>query len=99
MVIIIVVYLDSLLVVSAKKRDEERALRNFHYYFPIKDLEGPSRYLGGRITRDRDAGTLKLGQFEYVKAMVERFRIATTSAIPSVAGGIIALSRADGPQT
>ena len=97
-VVIIVVYVDDLLVVSASKRDEEQALEDLHSCFPIKDLGEPSHYLGYSITRDRDAGTLKVDQRQYVQEIAERFGITKTSAIPTAAGRK-ALSKADGPQT
>ena len=59
-VVIIVVYVDVLLVASETKRDEEQAINDLRSCFPIKDLEEAGFYLGCRITRDRDAGTLKL---------------------------------------
>ena len=61
-VIIIVVYVDDLLVASETKRDEEQAMKDLRSCFPIKDLGEAELYLGCHITRDRDAGTLKLDQ-------------------------------------
>ena len=98
MVVIIVVYVDDLLVASATKRDEEQALKDLHSFFPTKDLGEASFYLGCHILRDRDAGTLRLDQHQYVRALVERFETTKTSAIPSAAGGK-PLSKADGHLT
>ena len=58
-VVIIVVYVEDLLMVSATKRDEEQALEDLHSCFPIKDLGELAYYLGYNITRDRGTGTLK----------------------------------------
>ena len=59
-VVIIVVFVDDLLVASETKRDEEQAINDPRSYFPIKGLGEAGHYLGCHITRDRDAGTLKL---------------------------------------
>ena len=58
--VIIVVYVDDLLVASETKRDEEQAINDLRSCFPIKDLGEAGFYLGCHITRDRDAGKLKL---------------------------------------
>lgn len=94
-VIIIVVYIDDLLVVRATKCEEEQALRDLYSCLSIKDLGERSFYLGRHITRDRDAGTLKVDQCQ---AVAERFGTTKTRAIPSAAGGK-GLAKADGPHT
>ena len=97
-VVVIVVYVDDLLVASATKHDEEQAVRDLRSCFSIKDLGEASYYLGCHITRDRNAGTLKFDQRQYIRTVAERFGVTKTSAIPSAAGGK-ALSKSDGPQT
>ena len=72
-VVIIVTYVDELLVASATNRDEEKASKYLHFWFPIKDLGEASLYLRCHTSRDRDAKTLKLSQHQHVQALAERF--------------------------
>ena len=95
--VIIVVYVDDLLVASETKRDEEQALNNLRYCFPIKDLGEAGFYLGCHITRDRDAGTLKFGHHHYVRTMASEFSIEKTSTTQETAGAK-PLSKDDAPQ-
>ena len=94
--VIIVVYVDDLLLISATKKDEERALADLQSSFPIKDLGEISYYLGCHVSRDRKIGTVTLDQHQYAKKVIKRFEIVKTSKIP-VATGAAALSKADGP--
>ena len=64
--------MDDLLVARTTKRDEEQALKDLHSYFSIKDLGEASFYLECHISRDRDAGTLKLDQHQSVQAAAGR---------------------------
>ena len=97
-VAIIVVYVDDLLVVTATKRDEAQAMEDLRFCFPIKDLGEASYYLGCHITRDRQAGTLKLDQHRYIQTVARRFDIKKTSVIPS-APGTKPLSKSNAPET
>ena len=74
-VVIIVVYVDDLLVASETKRDEAGAMKDLRSSFSIKDLGEAGFYLGCHITRDRDAGTLKLDQHRYVQTVTSKFNI------------------------
>ena len=95
---IIVVCVDDLLTTSETKYDEEQAINNLRSCFPIKDLGEAGFYLGCHITRDRDAGTLKLYQRQYVRTMASKFSIEKTSITPAAAGAT-PLSQDDAPQT
>ena len=97
-VVIIVVYVDDLLVASETKRDEEQAMKDLRYCFPIKDLGKTGFYLGCHITRDRDAGTLKLDQHRYVRTVASKFNAEVTSTTPAAAGER-PLFMDDAPQT
>ena len=55
-------------------------------------------YLGCHITRERDAGTLKLDQHRYVRTMASKFNVWKTSITPAAAGEK-PLSKDDAPQT
>ncbi|CAN0457551.1 unnamed protein product, partial [Ascophyllum nodosum] len=66
--------------------------------FPIKDLKEAGFYLGCHITRDRDAGTLKLDQHRYVRTMASKFNDGKTSTTPAAAGAK-PLSKDDASQT
>ena len=97
-VVIIVVYVDDLLVASESKCDKEQAMKDLRSCFPIKDLGEAKFYLGCHITRDRDAGTLKLDQHHYVRTVASKFNVEKTSTTPAAAGAK-PLSKDDAPQT
>ena len=92
------VYVDDLLVVSETKRDKEQAMKDLRSCFPIKDLGKAGFYLGCHITRDRDAGTLKLDQHLYVRTVASKFHFDKTTTTPVVAGAK-PLSKDDAQQT
>ena len=97
-VLIIVVYVDDLLVASKMKRDKEQAINELRSCFPTKDLEEAVFYLGCHITRDRDAGTLKIDQNRYVRTTASNFNVEETSTTPAAAGAK-PLSKDDDSQT
>ena len=97
-VVIIVVYVDDLLVASERKLDEEQAMKDLRYCFPIKDLGEAGFYLGCHMTRDRDAGTLKLDQYRDVRIVALKFNVEKTSTTPAAAGAK-PLSKDDTQQT
>ena len=56
--------------------------------FPIKDLGEAGFYLGCHITRDRDAGTLKLDQHRYVRTVADTTtQVTATSADTALSQG------------
>ena len=85
-VVIILIYFDDLLVASETQRDEEQAMKDLRFCFPIKDSREAGIYLGCHITRDRDAGTLKLDQHRYVRTVASKFHVEKTSTTPAAAG-------------
>ena len=85
-VVTIVVYVDDLLMASETKRDEKQAVKDLRSCFPIKNLGEAGFYLGRHITRDRDAGTLKLDQHRYVRTAASKFNVEKTSTTPAAAG-------------
>ena len=95
--VIIVVYVDDLLVASETKRDEEQEINYRRSHLPIKDLGYAGFYLGCHITRDRDAGTLKLDQHRYVRTMASKLNFEKTSTTPAAARAKL-LSKDDAPQ-
>ena len=96
-VVIIVAYVDDLLVASETKRDEEQAINDLRSCFPIKDLGAAGFYLGCHITRDREAGTLKLDQHNYVRTIDSKFNVKKISTMPAAAGAK-PLSKDDAPE-
>ena len=81
---------------SETKRDEEQA-KDLRSCFPIKDLGEAGFYLGCHITRDRDAGTLKLDQHRYMRTVASKVNVEITSTTPAAAGAK-PLSKDDAPQ-
>ena len=82
-VVITAVYVDDLLVASETKRDEEQAINDLRSCFSIKGLGEAGLYLGCHITRDRDAGMLKLDQYHYIRTMVSKITVEETSTTPA----------------
>ena len=66
--------------------------------FLIKGLGEAGLYLGCHITRDRDAGTLKLDQPRYVRTVASKFNVEKVSTTPTAAG-VKPLSKDDAQQT
>ena len=97
-VVIIVVYVEDLLVASETKRDEEQETEDLRSCFPIKDLGEAGFYFGCHITRDRDAGTLKLDQHRYARTVASKFNVEKTRTTPAIAGAK-PLSKDDASQT
>ena len=97
-VAIIVIYVGDLLVASETKRNEEQEVNDLRSCFPIKDLEKAEFYHGCHITRDRDAGTLKLNQHNYVRTIASKFNVEKISTTPAAAGAK-PLSKNNAPQT
>ncbi|CAM9771874.1 unnamed protein product [Ascophyllum nodosum] len=73
-------------------------MKDLRSRFLIKDLGEIGFYLGCHITRDRDAGTLKLDQHRYVRSVASKFKDKKTSTTPAAAGAK-PLSKDDAPQT
>ena len=84
-VVIIALYVDDLLVASETKRDEEQAINDLRSCFSIKDLGEAGLYLGYHITRERDAGTLKFDQHQYVRIIASKITVEETSTTPAAA--------------
>ena len=97
-VVIVVIYVDDLLVASETKRDEEQAVKDLRSCFPIKGLGETGLYLRYYITRDCDAGTLKLDQHRYVRTVASKFNVEKASTTPAAAGAK-PLSKDVAPQT
>lgn len=97
-VAIIVVYADGQVVSRATRCDDEQVLKDLYSYVLVIDSRKSPYYLRYRTKRNREAGTLKVDQCQYLQEVAEQFVITSTTATPSVAGGN-ALSKADKPQT
>ena len=82
---------------SETKRNEEQAI-NDPRCFPIKASGEAGFYHGCHVTRDREAGTLKLDQHHNVQTLASKFSVEKTSTTPAAAGAK-PLFEDDAPQT
>jgi len=72
---------------ASSRKDEIRKLKEkSNYEFEMKDLVVTKRKLGMDVLRNKDKGELFLYQYDYLKNMVEQFRMsdAKTVDIPLV---------------
>ena len=68
-------YVDDIILAGRSRKELLRIKEVFEKRFPISYLGEPQVLLGVRITRDRNAGTLKLDQKQYIEDMLERFNM------------------------
>ena len=74
-VLYLLVYVDDILIASANKEEIRQLKENLNTKFEMKDLGSARRILGIDIHRDRAKGELFLSQSNYLKKVVERFRM------------------------
>jgi hypothetical protein len=80
-VTIIAVYVDDLFVFCSNKTVKDLLKTNLTCKFQMKDLGAVSYCLGIKIVRDRENGTLKLSQEEYVKQVLKKFGMEDSKAV------------------
>ena len=67
--------------------------------FAMKDLGATKQTLSMRIIRDKDNGTLKLSQVEYVKKILSRFNMNEAKQVSTPLGSHFRLSKEQSPKT
>ena len=93
-VMIIGVYVDGLLV-GGSQEDCDSKLLSLNKKFPTNDLEECTWYDGCGIERNAELGTIKPSQDAYVKILMTRFNVHTTSDTPASPGADLGPKRDD----
>ena len=73
--IVLLLYVDDMLVARSNMQDITVLKRNLAESFAMNHLGAAKQILGMRITRDKKNCKLKLSQSEYIKKVLERFRM------------------------
>jgi hypothetical protein len=73
--IILLLYVDDMLVVGSNMQDINVLKKKLANSFVMKDLGAAKKILGMRITREKKNSKLTLSQGDYIKKVLERFRM------------------------
>ncbi|CAJ2678716.1 unnamed protein product [Trifolium pratense] len=74
-ILYLLLYVDDILMASSDKQEIQQLKEKLNGEFEMKDLGNAKRILGMDILRDRSKGELFLSQHDYLKKVVERFRM------------------------
>jgi transposase InsO family protein len=77
--LIVVVYVDDILLISANISIIKRAKSALMEKYEMKDLGEARRFLGVNVTHDREKGHLRVDQNDYAQGILERFDMAEVS--------------------
>ena len=81
-VAMLVVHVDDIKI-AATKEITDSVVADLNKRFPTKHLGDVTWYMGSEYKRDREKGTLEISQTQFIRNVVERFRITKTSPIPA----------------
>ena len=81
-VAMLVVHVDDIKI-TATKEITDSVVADLNKRFPTKHLGEVTWYMGSEYKRDREKGTLEISQTQFIRNVVERFRITKTSPIPA----------------
>ena len=97
--IILLIYVDDMLVAGSSIGEINKLKQQLSKQFEMKDLGNAKQILGMRIIRDRDKGTLKLSQEEYVKKVLHRFKMDGAKPISTPLAKHFKLTKEQSPKT
>ena len=98
-VLYLLLYVDDILIASANKEEIRKLKESLNTKFEMKDLGSARRILGIDIHRDRAKGELFLSQSNYLKKVVERFRMHQSKPVSTPLGHHTKLSVIQAPET
>ncbi|CAJ2628030.1 unnamed protein product [Trifolium pratense] len=90
---------DDSLMASSDKQEIQQLKEKLNGEFEMKDLGNAKRILGMDILRDRSKGELFLSQHDYLKKVVERFRMTDSKVVNTPLGHHSKLSIKQCPQS
>ncbi|KAK2414224.1 cysteine-rich RECEPTOR kinase [Trifolium repens] len=85
-ILYLLLYVDDILMASSDKHEIQRLKEMLNGEFEMKDLGSAKRILGMDILRDRSKGELFLSQHDYLKKVVERFRMSDSKVVNTPLG-------------
>ena len=85
-VLYLLLYMDDILIASANKEEIGKLKESLNTKFEMKDLGSARRILEIDIHRDRAKGELFLSQNNYLKKVVERFRMHQSKPVSTPLG-------------
>ena len=71
--LVIAVYVDDIMMIGRTNHVIQEFKRLLNKKFDIKDIGEATDYLGIQIERDKAAGTLKIHQTRYIKALLKKY--------------------------
>ncbi len=71
--VLILVYVDDLLIIGPSKQSVQTIKDVLNHHFAMKDLGPVGHFLGIRVTRNRDKGSIRLSQDAYVDKILKDF--------------------------
>ena len=91
--------MDDILIASADKEEIRQLKESLNTKFEMKDLGSTRRILGIDIHRDKAKGELLLSQRNYLKKVVEKFRMHQSKPVSTPLGHHTKLSVTQAPET
>ncbi|CAJ2646442.1 unnamed protein product [Trifolium pratense] len=98
-ILYLLLYVDDILMASSDKQEIQQLKEKLNGEFEMKDLGNAKRILGMDILRDRSKGELFLSQHDYLKKVVERFRMTDSKVVNTPLGHHSNLSIKQCPQS
>jgi transposase InsO family protein len=96
-VTVLTVWVDDIVLAGNSKEIIELTKRTLAKTLEIKDLGEPKLILGLEIMRDRERGTISIGQRQYIENMLKRFGFEGMAPVPTPMEANKALVKRDGP--
>ncbi|KAJ9534619.1 hypothetical protein QJQ45_002903 [Haematococcus lacustris] len=78
-VVHLMVYVDDIILASPSSTAIAAVKQQLQQVFSLHDLGPAASFLGMRITRDLEAGTLKLDQHQYIEQLLDRFSMTAAN--------------------
>ncbi|KAK0572833.1 hypothetical protein LWI29_037938 [Acer saccharum] len=79
--IVLLLYVDDMLVAGADLEEINNLKKQLSSEFEMKDLGAAKQILGMRINRDKQKGTLKLSQAEYIRKVLQRINMGDVKSV------------------
>ncbi|KAK2447548.1 secreted RxLR effector protein [Trifolium repens] len=98
-ILYLLLYVDDILIASSDKHEIQQLKVKLNGEFEMKDLGNAKKILGMDIVRDRSKGVLFLSQHDYLKKVVERFRMSDSKVVNTPLGHHSKLSVKQCPQS
>ena len=96
---ILLLYVDDMLVAGSNMKDIDALKKKLAESFAMKDMGAAKQILGMRISRDRKNRKLTLSQEDYIKKVLDRFRMHDAKPVGTPLAGHFKLSKEQCPQT